>query len=236
MNNNPLSGATGNCTWQLAGPADNYTLLVSGTGAMKDYAFDALPPWHPHRDAITTLLVADGVTSLGDLTCKDCTRLLSVSLPSTLARVGRWAFSGCSSLRAVDLPATLDVIDAFAFCCSGLHSVVIPDSVTHVASYAFWHSALRDLTLGRSNVIISDAAFSACPYLAVVTNHNPDPSSFFFPFLTPDVTVRERVGSRDRLLRVPAASLAAYRVVGEWRHFGAIEAIPDDDPSPPQHP
>ena len=233
MNTSPLSGVTGDCTWQLAGPADNYTLLVSGTGAMKDYAFDALPPWHPHRDAITALLLSDGVTSLGDMTCKDCQCLRDVTLPLSLARVGRWAFSGCASLHSVLLPATLDVIDAFAFCCSGLHSVVIPDSVTYIAAYAFWHSALRDLTLGRTNVIISDAAFSACPYLAVVTNYNPDPSSFFFHFLTPDVTVRERVGSRDRLLRVPAGSLAAYRVVGEWRHFGTIEAIPDDEPPPP---
>jgi hypothetical protein len=50
------SGTTGDCTWTLTGSSGNYTLTISGTGAMGDY-IDNDAPWYSYRNDIKTLVI-----------------------------------------------------------------------------------------------------------------------------------------------------------------------------------
>ena len=55
------SGTCGdNLTWTLD---DNSTLTISGTGKMYDYSE---APWYTYSSSITTAIIEDGVTSIGD--------------------------------------------------------------------------------------------------------------------------------------------------------------------------
>lgn len=85
------SGTCGdNVTWSL----QNGVLTISGTGQMENfYNSDA---WHDQRDTITSLVISEGVTSIGDFAFSGCTALTNVTIPDSVAGIGSWAFNGCT--------------------------------------------------------------------------------------------------------------------------------------------
>ena len=97
-----------NVTWTL--DADTGVLTISGTGDMEDYASDSDVPWYSQRDTVTTVIMTDGVTS-----------------------IGYDAFYGCGSLTDVTIGDDVISIVDYAFAeCGSLASLIIPDSVTSV--------------------------------------------------------------------------------------------------------
>lgn len=65
-------------------------------------------------------------------------RLLSIVLPDGLTTIGNNAFKGCIGLTNIKLPATLTTIgsDAFSDCCS-LTSITLPAALSNIKSSAF---------------------------------------------------------------------------------------------------
>ncbi|GHT43316.1 hypothetical protein AGMMS49965_16860 [Bacteroidia bacterium] len=117
---------------------DDGVLSVSGTGAMANYPKDEDPPWSASRDAIKTLTINEGVTSIGDGTFIDYSGLTAVTIPDGVTSIGEAAFYGCSGLTAVTIPNGVTSIGEQAFYkCSGLTSVTIPNSVTSIGERAF---------------------------------------------------------------------------------------------------
>ena len=118
------SGSCGeNVTWTLT--ADG-TLTISGTGTMTDYA-NSGSPWYSCRGAIKSVVIQQGVTSIGNWAFWDCSGLTSVTIPDGVTSIGGSAFSGCTSLT----------------------TVTIPGSVTNVGQYAFYNcSSLTDIYYG----------------------------------------------------------------------------------------
>ena len=80
-----------NVTWQLAGEAGNYTLYISGTGAMADYTDANDQPWAANRNDIKKIIINNGVTSIGSYAFDGCTNLTTVTLNSSPS-IGTGAF------------------------------------------------------------------------------------------------------------------------------------------------
>ena len=59
------SGTCGvNLSWRLSGASDNYTLTISGSGAMDDYSVEMdFAPWYSYRRFITDIIIGEGVTT-----------------------------------------------------------------------------------------------------------------------------------------------------------------------------
>ncbi|GHT47913.1 hypothetical protein AGMMS49965_26130 [Bacteroidia bacterium] len=113
------SWTSGSTTLELT---DDGVLTVSGTGAMEDYA---TPPWYDSRAAIKTLVINEGVTSIGDYAFSGCSGLTSVTIPDGVTSIGVFAFDGCSGLTSVSIGSGVTSIGMGAFAgCSGLTSVV----------------------------------------------------------------------------------------------------------------
>ena len=77
-------GATGNessVIWTLTGTSSNYALTIGGTGTMADNSSSNLG-WYGNRDNIQSVVIEDGVTSIGSSAFSDCTNLTSVTLNS----------------------------------------------------------------------------------------------------------------------------------------------------------
>ncbi len=90
------------------------TLTIQGSGAMSNYSSSGAP-WYSYSEDIKTVVIKDGVTSIGSYAFQYCSGLTSVTIGNSVTSIGSYAFQYCS----------------------GLTSVTIPNSVTSIGSYAF---------------------------------------------------------------------------------------------------
>ena len=101
-----LSGDTGDCKWSF--DKDTGVLTISGNGNMGDYeAYDT--PWYPFKDGIKKVVIEEGVKNVGKGAFFDCTKLTSVSLPSTLETIGEGAFTN-TGLTYIKVPSSVTEI------------------------------------------------------------------------------------------------------------------------------
>ena len=95
------SGTCGdNLTWTLD---DEGTLTISGTGDMFSYFYSPRAPWYSRLSSITSVIIEDGVTSIGWHAFDGCSSLTSIEIPDSVTSIDGSAFSGCSSLTSVTI-------------------------------------------------------------------------------------------------------------------------------------
>ena len=82
----------GSVTWSY--DADTTTLTIRGKGAMADYADADGAPWALERENVTTLVLEEGITSIGDHAF-ECFYYLTgdIFIPKSVTRIGDYAFS-----------------------------------------------------------------------------------------------------------------------------------------------
>ncbi len=142
----PTSGTCGeSLTWELV----NGQLTIAGQGAMAEYDDYSAPttPWQNRKMEITSVIIQEGVTSIGNYAFNGCRNLSAVSLPGGLLEIGMRAFRECSSLTEISLPAGLVSIGDSVFDGCGIRSLVVPESVTSLGNACFWGSGLSSITL-----------------------------------------------------------------------------------------
>ena len=140
------SGTCGeNLIWTLD---DAGVLTISGTGQMTRYYDEEECPWYSIREKIVSVVIEDGVTSIGTRAFYGCSNLYSVKMPDSVTKVGGYAFYNCSNLAEINLPDGVDDISYYVFYnCSSLTEIVIPKNVSEVAWRAFEGcSSLRNVT------------------------------------------------------------------------------------------
>ncbi len=166
--------ASGTCGDNLTWTLEDGVLTISGTGKMKGYYpsnNDTTAPWGEYCSSIKSVVIGDGVTSIGYGAFYNCSNLTSVTIPDSVSSIGNSAFRGCSSLTSVTIPDSVTSIGLWAFeNCSSLTSVTIPDSVTSIGNSAFYGcSSLTSVTIGNSVRSIGVRVFYNCSSLTSVT-------------------------------------------------------------------
>ncbi|MDD6057991.1 MAG: leucine-rich repeat protein [Clostridiales bacterium] len=130
--------AGANLTWSYSGGV----LTISGNGAMKDYPVydtpgsDQCMPWYYFRNEITTIVINEGVTSIGACAFWGCNRLTSVKTPNSLKSIGFAAFADCTSISEINIPSGIIGESAFIR-CSSLTKATIGSGVTAIGISAF---------------------------------------------------------------------------------------------------
>ena len=51
-----------------------------------------------NRTDLTSVIIQDGVTSIGEWAFHGCTGLTSVTIPDSVTYIGKYAFRGCTSM------------------------------------------------------------------------------------------------------------------------------------------
>ena len=159
------SGSCGeNIDWALY---DDGTLQITGSGAMLDYE-NGQAPWYSLSETIVSVIIDDGITSVGSAAFMNCSNVTAVNLPYTLESIGEMAFYNCS-FTEIDLPQSLTFLGEDAFLqCSALLSVSIPDGIT-VLSDAFANcSSLTNVTLPETLTALEAGAFAGCSSLQAI--------------------------------------------------------------------
>ena len=130
-----------------------HTLTISGTGAMADYENPSERPWNSYVEEIETIVIEDGVTTIGKYAFNYCSGLTTITIPASVTSIGDYAFYDCSGLTSVTIPASVTTIgDAAFFNCSGLTAVTIPSSVTTIGVEAFSYcSNIATMTVEDGN-------------------------------------------------------------------------------------
>ena len=159
-----MTGLTNIGTYIFDG-CDNVKQLTIQSGEVKDLDFSDL-------SNLTTVILGNGVTSIGDSAFYNCSGLETVDFGdnSQLMYIGDQAFYECSSLTSITIPESVTSIGSYAFHnCNSLTPITIPESVTSIGDFAFSYcSSLTSITIPDSVTSIGDYAFGSCSSLETV--------------------------------------------------------------------
>ena len=162
------SGTIGDLKWSF--DTATGTITISGTGEMPDFD-GGTRPWDEFKEwDLKSIVINEGVTSVGNQAFEFIPRVTSISLPSTLKSIGNGAFSGAVSLTALTIPTGVEKIGDVAFSEAGISSVRIPNTVKELGVAAFnYCQNLSSVTIGSGISSISDYAFFWCAKLKSIT-------------------------------------------------------------------
>jgi len=156
------------------GPNLNWTLIdgclrISGTGRMYNFGSESVP-WVHQRNDIKSVVIEEGVTSVGSHAFSKCEQLTKVVIPRTVKTFDIAAFLECTSLVSVTIPDGVNSISDCLFArCSALESVTIPDSVLSIGQYAFNScKSLKEVKLPGRISNINRGSFSSCDSLTSI--------------------------------------------------------------------
>lgn len=198
-----------NLEWELT---HENVLTVNGTGAMADFTQDTIP-WLRYNGEIKSVVVSEGVTSIGNYAFYYHDDLASVSFPSTLETIGQYAFRYSSALTSVVIPDNVTLLGVGAFYgCTKLSSVNIPALLTSIDSYAFYNCPITSIELPAGLTEIQDDAFGYCTSLfEIKSNAVTPPTIYWESFLG--------VNTASVTVYVPNASVATYKAHEYWKEF-----------------
>ena len=184
--NTSISGSCGsdgnNLTWSFS--CGDSTLVISGVGAMQDYARADSVPWNSFKTKIANIIISYGITNIGSYAFFKCGNLKSLEIPSSVTNIGNAAFYSCTGLTSIEIPNSVTSIGNSAFrYCSGLMRMVVESGNSVYDSRnncnAIIETASNTLIVGCKNTIIPDDitsigndrnyAFSGCTGLTSIT-------------------------------------------------------------------
>lgn len=137
-------------------------LTISGEGWMNNLPSARRQPWYSHRDEITSVVIEDGITAIGDFDFYGLPNLTDVTIADSVTEIGEYAFKNCTALKNVKLPANLEIVCVSAFYgCTAFDAITIPAKVDTVQDYAFARcSGVNTITFEGSAPGIGEAAFA----------------------------------------------------------------------------
>jgi len=94
---------------------------------------------------LKTVIISEGVTTLGDQTFNGCENLVQVSLPSTLRALGRAAFVN-TPIESMVIPEGVTSLYQVFQGCYRLKSVVLPASLTEI-KYGTFDDEMENVTI-----------------------------------------------------------------------------------------
>lgn len=116
------------------------------------------------KHAITTgelqLWLPEGIESIEESGFQGSTTLIEISTPTTMKKIGMYAFAGCTRLETVTIKEGVEYIGSFAFRdCKGLKSLDLPDSLKTIGKNAFAGCEnLERISMSRDTEIADDDA------------------------------------------------------------------------------
>ena len=159
--------------------------------------------------SLESVTIPEGVTTIGECAFQSC-NLNALTLPESLEKIGVYAFSGNQSLKSVNIPAKVKTIESNAFHNCGLTDLVIQKGVQTIDNYAFESNSLQNLTLPSTIKSIGNEAFRYNNNLQSIICNAVMP-----PALGDNAFNIEITSS----IKVPMASIAAYRKAYGWKDF-----------------
>ena len=107
-------------------------LTIKGKGEMGD----PIKTTVYENKNIKKVVIKKGVTAIADFAFKGCKKLKEIILPSTLKKIGVYAFEGCP-IKNITIPKSVKSIEPGAFAGSSIKSITIPKTVKKLGEGVF---------------------------------------------------------------------------------------------------
>ena len=115
------------------------------------------------------LVIAEGVTEIGDYFFYDWGQIEELTLPSSLIKISRDAFGRCGNIKHIHFSEGLQEIGSFAFGSCPVEKLDLPKTLTKIEGSVFsGFKQLVELNLPDSLVSIGSDAFRNCSSLRSV--------------------------------------------------------------------
>ena len=191
-------------------------LTISGTGVMTDYEYGSTP-FRSIDDKIFSVVIGNGVTSIGDYVFAGCDKLQSVSIGSGVKSIGTMTFYYTKDLFSIDIPGNVQTIGKSAFMSSSLKSVTFHTGLKSIGEYAFDSTNITSVNIPDGLTAIKANAFrwSSVSSVTIPENIGVIESGAFenvgVTFYSKDVTiVSGAFGSKSTFRADRGSSAAAY--------------------------
>lgn len=136
------------------------------------------------QTSVTSVSIPNTVKKIGRGAFSGCKYMKAVSIPTSVVEIGDSAFSGCSALESVTLPEQLQVLGSWTLSgCSSLKSVTIPPLITEIpANLLSGCSGLTSISFSEKTKKIGASAFDGCTSLTsfVIPNEVEDIGGYAF--------------------------------------------------------
>ena len=214
----------------------NINALIKNVTEISEYAYQGTTST---VDEDGTLIIPEGVTTIGREAFRNANGIKKIQFPSSLVSIESYAFRECNNLTEVVIPDGVTIIKSAAFAnCASLKKVVVPSSVVGLGTDAFADCAaleevdvacdigvrmfmdcvkLTNLTLGNTVTTIGEYAFNGCDSLERVVL----PSSLTNVGEVPAIG-REAFRDCKKLESVIFAENYNPITIGEWAFNGCI--------------
>lgn len=171
--------------------------------------------------SLTSVDIPSGITSLPNGCFSSCISLTSITIPSCVTSLGQSCFQYCSGLTSIDIPNSVTSFGATCFgYCNRLTSVTIPSGVTSLNNFCFRDcSGLTSVDIPSGVTSIGQSCFYFCRNLTSVTIHAETP-----PTLASDVFFNTNA---NLVIYVPAGSVEDFKAASNWNAL-KILAIPNE--------
>ena len=116
---------------------DGVLSIGCNSGVIPDYG-DFEKPWGEYADEITSIVIRDKVTEIGDNVFSDLPGVSSISMPDTLETIGSRTFAYCP-VKMLTIPKSVKYIGDFAFAyCSDLAVIFMGQDIETIGKCAFY--------------------------------------------------------------------------------------------------
>lgn len=170
------SGTSGNITWKITedtgvnwdlAQGTPYKLTLTGSGEMEDYNTSPVP-WKDYKETITSISIANGITTIGIFAFDGCRCLQSVKFGTGLKTIKERAFSDNLSLTTLSLNKGLKEIGDNAFAGCRFESISLPDSLTTIGKYSFCGTSITSLIIPKNVTAIGASFLYNCNNLSEI--------------------------------------------------------------------
>lgn len=118
------------------------------------------------NEDLTSVVIEEGIESIGENAFSGCIDLSSVVLPNGLKRIGEMAFS-VTGITNINIPVGVEQINTGTFSGSGLKRITIPKTVQRIGEWPFSNCPLAEVEINGSPHI-EYGAFWQCKELTTV--------------------------------------------------------------------
>ena len=119
---------------------------------------------------LTSVKLPDNITSLGDETFMNC-NITKLTLPNSITTIGQGCFYSCSNLETVTLPQNITNLPASCFKdCKKLSGIILHEGIISLKDCVFENClGLTSIKLPKSINILARGCFKGCSNLSEVT-------------------------------------------------------------------